>query len=73
MLQGLRRVLTLALQRERGLPATVVRLFNTVGPRQSARYGMVLPRFVRQALADEPLTGLDRWPASRAIGPRMAG
>jgi len=48
--------LTLALQRERGLPATVVRLFNTVGPRQSARYGMVLPRFVRQALADEPLT-----------------
>jgi UDP-glucose 4-epimerase len=48
--------LALALQRERGLPATVVRLFNTVGPRQSARYGMVLPRFVRQALAGEPLT-----------------
>jgi UDP-glucose 4-epimerase len=48
--------LALALQRERGLPATVVRLFNTVGPRQSARYGMVLPRFVRQALANEPLT-----------------
>lgn len=48
--------LTLALQRERGLPATVVRLFNTIGPRQSARSGMVLPRFVRQALADEPLT-----------------
>ena len=48
--------LALALQRERGLPATVVRLFNTVGPRQSARYGMVLPRFVRQALAGQPLT-----------------
>ena len=48
--------LALALQRERGLPATVVRLFNTVGSRQSARYGMVLPRFVRQALAGEPLT-----------------
>jgi len=48
--------LALALQRERGLPATVVRFFNTVGPRQSARYGMVLPRFVRQALAGEPLT-----------------
>lgn len=48
--------LALALHRERGLPATVVRLFNTVGPRQSARYGMVLPRFVRQALAGEPLT-----------------
>jgi len=48
--------LALALQRERGLPATVVRLFNTVGPRQSARYGMVLPRFVCQALLGEPLT-----------------
>jgi UDP-glucose 4-epimerase len=35
---------------------TVARLFNTVGPRQSAAYGMVLPRFVRQALAGEPLT-----------------
>jgi UDP-glucose 4-epimerase len=48
--------LALALQRERGLPATVVRFFNTVGPRQSARYGMVLPRFVRQALTGQPLT-----------------
>jgi UDP-glucose 4-epimerase len=35
---------------------TVVRLFNTVGPRQSSRYGMVIPTFVRQALAGEPLT-----------------
>jgi len=48
--------LALALARERRLPATAVRLFNTVGPHQSARYGMVLPRFVRQALAGEPLT-----------------
>lgn len=48
--------LALALARERGLPSTIVRLFNTVGPRQSARYGSVLPRFVRQALANEPLT-----------------
>lgn len=46
----------LALHRERGLRATVVRLFNTVGPKQSAHYGMVIPRFVRQALAGEPLT-----------------
>lgn len=46
----------LALQRERNLPATVVRLFNTVGPRQTGRYGMVIPRFVTQALAGEPLT-----------------
>ena len=37
------------------LPVTVVRLFNTVGPRQSTRYGMVLPNFVRWALANEPI------------------
>jgi UDP-glucose 4-epimerase len=46
----------LAYQRERGLPVIVVRLFNTVGPRQTGRYGMVLPRFVEQALAGEPIT-----------------
>jgi UDP-glucose 4-epimerase len=45
-----------AYVRERGLAAVIVRLFNTVGPRQTGRYGMVIPRFVRQALADEPLT-----------------
>jgi UDP-glucose 4-epimerase len=42
--------------RERGLPTIVVRLFNTVGPRQSHAYGMVIPRLVRQALRNEPLT-----------------
>lgn len=47
--------LGLALFRERGLPLTVARLFNTVGPRQNGEYGMVLPRFVTQALAGEPL------------------
>ncbi len=36
--------------------AVIVRLFNTVGPRQTGRYGMVIPRFARQALAGEPLT-----------------
>jgi len=41
---------------ERGLPTTVVRLFNTVGPRQSPAYGMVIPRLVRQAVAGTPLT-----------------
>ena len=41
---------------EQRLPVTVVRFFNTVGPRQTGRYGMVVPRFVRQALAGEPLT-----------------
>jgi UDP-glucose 4-epimerase len=42
--------------RERGTPTVVVRLFNTVGPRQTGAYGMVLPRFVRQALAGDDLT-----------------
>ena len=41
---------------EFGLPATIVRLFNTIGPRQTGRYGMVVPRFVRQALRTEPMT-----------------
>jgi UDP-glucose 4-epimerase len=49
-------ILAYAYHRERGLPTIVVRLFNTVGPRQSPAYGMVIPRLVRQALAGEPLT-----------------
>jgi UDP-glucose 4-epimerase len=49
-------ILAFLYHRERGLPAIVVRLFNTVGPRQSPAYGMVIPRLVRQALAGEPLT-----------------
>lgn len=48
--------LAMAYWRERGLPTTIVRLFNTVGPRQTGRYGMVVPRLVEQALAGEPLT-----------------
>jgi UDP-glucose 4-epimerase len=48
--------LALAYARERDLRVTVVRLFNTVGPRQSSRYGMVLPNFVRWALAGDPIT-----------------
>lgn len=48
--------LALAYARERGLPVVVVRLFNTAGPRQTGAYGMVLPRFVRQALTGEPIT-----------------
>ncbi len=46
----------LAHYRESGLPAIVVRLFNTVGPRQTGTYGMVIPRLVSQALAGKPLT-----------------
>ena len=49
-------ILAFAYHRERGLPTTIVRLFNTVGPRQSPAYGMVIPRLVRQAVAGEPLT-----------------
>jgi UDP-glucose 4-epimerase len=48
--------LALAYHQERSLPVTVVRLFNTTGPRQSGAYGMVVPRFVRQALETRPLT-----------------
>jgi UDP-glucose 4-epimerase len=48
--------LALAYHKEKGLPVIIVRLFNTVGPRQSARYGMVVPRFVQQALAGKPIT-----------------
>lgn len=42
--------------KEKYLPTVVVRLFNTIGPRQTGQYGMVVPRFVRQALSDEPIT-----------------
>jgi UDP-glucose 4-epimerase len=48
--------LALAYWKERKLPVVVVRLFNTVGPRQTGQYGMVLPTFVRQALTGEPIT-----------------
>ena len=48
--------LSLAYHREKGLPVVVVRFFNTVGPRQTGRYGMVVPNLVHQALKGEPLT-----------------
>lgn len=48
--------LGLAYHREKGLPVVVFRLFNTVGPRQTGQYGMVVPRFVQQALRGEPLS-----------------
>lgn len=46
----------LAYYRTKKLPAIIVRLFNTVGPRQTGRYGMVIPRFVQQAMRSEPIT-----------------
>ena len=48
--------LALAYWKERKLPVVIVRLFNTVGPRQTGQYGMVLPTFVRQALTNQPIT-----------------
>jgi UDP-glucose 4-epimerase len=48
--------LAMAYARERNLPVVVARLFNTVGPRQTGRYGMVLPRFIQAALSGQPVT-----------------
>ena len=48
--------LALAYHKEKKLPVIVIRLFNTVGPRQTGRYGMVVPRFVQQVLAGKPIT-----------------
>jgi UDP-glucose 4-epimerase len=60
--------LGLAYAREKGVPVTVARFFNTVGPRQTGRYGMVLPTFVRQALAGEPITVFGTGEQSRCFG-----
>jgi UDP-glucose 4-epimerase len=54
--KALDEFLALAHWREKQLPVVIVRLFNTVGPRQTGRYGMVLPTFVRQALQAHPIT-----------------
>lgn len=54
--KALDEFLALAYHKARGLPVIVGRLFNTVGPRQSGRYGMVLPRFINQALTGKPIT-----------------
>jgi len=60
--------LALAYYREKKLPVTIVRLFNTAGPRQTGRYGMVLPTFVQQALSDEPVTVFGTGEQSRCFG-----
>lgn len=60
--------LALAYFRERKLPVTIVRLFNTVGPRQTGQYGMVVPTFVRQALLEEPITVFGDGTQSRCFG-----
>ncbi|MBK7594806.1 MAG: NAD-dependent epimerase/dehydratase family protein [Gemmatimonadetes bacterium] len=60
--------LGLAYLREKGVPVIIVRFFNTVGPRQTGRYGMVLPNFVRQALAGEPITVYGTGDQQRCFG-----
>lgn len=56
MSKGGDEFLALAYYREKGLPTVIVRLFNVIGPRQTGVYGMVVPRFVQQALAGSPIT-----------------
>jgi UDP-glucose 4-epimerase len=54
--KAIEEVLAYSYWREKGLPAVIVRLFNTVGPRQVGHYGMVVPRFVEQAMKGQPIT-----------------
>ena len=60
--------LALAYWREKKLPTIVVRLFNTVGPRQTGQYGMVIPTFVKQALSSRPITVFGDGKQSRCFG-----
>lgn len=60
--------LALAYWREKKLPTIVVRLFNTVGPRQTGQYGMVIPTFVRQALSGRPITVYGTGEQTRCFG-----
>jgi len=60
--------LGIAYWKERKLPVVIARLFNTVGPRQTGRYGMVIPNFVRQALTNKPLTVYGTGRQRRAFG-----
>jgi len=54
--KAIEEAMAFALHQEKKLPVTTVRLFNTVGPRQTGRYGMVVPRFVQSSLKNEPIT-----------------
>ena|SRR5688572_19068416 len=60
--------LGIAYWREKQVPVNIVRLFNTVGPRQTGQYGMVVPTFVRQALRSEPLTVFGTGKQTRCFG-----
>ena len=66
----------MAYWKEKKLPIIIVRLFNTVGPRQTGQYGMVIPNFVRQALAGQPITVFGDGSQSRSftyVGDVVAG
>jgi len=66
--KALDEFLALSYWREKKVPVIVGRFFNTVGPRQTGRYGMVVPSFVRQALAGEPITVYGDGQQSRCFG-----
>jgi UDP-glucose 4-epimerase len=66
--KALDEFLALAYWKERQLPVVIVRLFNTVGPRQTGQYGMVLPRFARQAMTGQPITVYGDGTQSRSFG-----
>ena len=66
--KAIEEVLAHAYWREKGLPTVIVRLFNTVGPRQVGQYGMVVPRLVEQALRNVPLTVYGTGDQTRCFG-----
>lgn len=66
--KGVDEFLALAYFRERGLPVRIMRFFNTIGPRQAGEYGMVVPRFVRQALSGKPITVHGNGKQTRSFG-----
>jgi UDP-glucose 4-epimerase len=65
--KALDEFMALAYRQETQLPIVITRLFNTVGPRQTGRYGMVIPRFIRQALHGEPITVYGNGKQSRSF------
>ncbi len=65
--KALDEFLAFAFWREKNLPVVIGRFFNTVGPRQTGRYGMVIPRFVKQAQLDRPITVYDDGQQTRAF------
>ncbi len=65
--KALEEAVALTLHRTHGLKVTIVRFFNTVGPRQTGQYGMVVPRFIQSALRNEPITIYDDGSQSRVF------